>query len=107
MRVKIAAARAHALETLVEELLRGEQYAAALAFGLDLVEAERGHERATRQVMRAFAALGQRTRAIEQYRQLEMYLAAQIGVEPTPETAALAADIVDGLTGHRAATRSA
>jgi len=97
MRVKMAAARACALETIVEELLMREQFAAALSFGLDLVSAERGHENGTRQVMRCFASLGQRTRAIEQYDFLTAYLAEQIGVEPTAETTELASRIAAGL----------
>jgi DNA-binding SARP family transcriptional activator len=96
MRVKMASARACALEAIVEELLARGQYAAALSFGLDLVSAERGHENGTRLVMRCFAALGQRTRAMQQYDLLTAYLAEQIGVEPTRETMELAGRIVAG-----------
>jgi DNA-binding SARP family transcriptional activator len=97
MRVKMASARACALEAIVEELLVRREFAAALSFGLDLVSAERGHESGTRQVMRCFAALGQRTRAIEQYDLLATYLAEQIGVQPTDETTELASSISAGL----------
>ena len=97
MRVRIASARACALEAIIEDLLAREQYAAALSFGLDLVDAERGHEIGTRHVMRCFAALGQRTRAIDQYNYLKAYLAEQIGVEPTDETTQLAFRLVGGL----------
>jgi DNA-binding SARP family transcriptional activator len=41
--------------------------------------------------MRCFAELGQPARALQQYRLLVSYLAEQIGVEPSPETTALAA----------------
>jgi DNA-binding SARP family transcriptional activator len=96
MRVKMASARACALEAIVEDLLAHEQYAAGLLFGLDLVDTERGHETGTRQVMRCFAALGLRTRAIDQYDLLTAYLAEQIGVEPTAETTELASRIAAG-----------
>ncbi len=96
MRVRLASARACALEAVIADLLARRQYAAALSFGLELVDAERGHEIGTRYVMRCFAALGQRTRAIEQYHRLERYLAEQISVAPTEETRNLVTAIVSG-----------
>jgi len=97
MRVRVASARAAALEVIIEDLLSREQYAAALSFGLDLVEAEPGSENGTRLVMRCFAALGQRTRALEQYNHLKTYLAEQIGAEPTDETRQLAHRLIGRL----------
>jgi DNA-binding SARP family transcriptional activator len=97
MRVRIAAARASALQAIIEDLVDRGQYASALAFGFDLMEAEPGHEHGTRLVMRCFAALGQRTRALEQYKHLKTYLAEQIGVEPTPETTQLALELIGNL----------
>jgi DNA-binding SARP family transcriptional activator len=96
IRIRMASARACALEAIVDDLMTRKQYAVALSFGLELVDAERGHESGTRSVMRCFAALGQRTRAVEQYQRLRAYLMEQIGVEPTEETQRLAATIVDG-----------
>jgi DNA-binding SARP family transcriptional activator len=96
-RVRIASARACALEAIVEDLIRGEQYASALSYGLELTEADRGHENATRLVMRCYATLGQRTRALETYQHLRAYLAEQIGVEPTSETRELASKLVGRL----------
>lgn len=98
LRVRIAAARACALETIARDLLFSRQHAAALSFALDLVEAEPGHENATRLAMQAFIALGQRTRALEQYNHLKRYLADQIGVEPTDETTRLAYELVGAPT---------
>jgi len=97
MRVRIASARASALEAIIEDLVAREQYAAALSFGLDLMEGEPVHENGTRLVMRCFAALGQRTRVLEQYNHLKAYLAEQIGVEPTSETTQLAFKLVGNL----------
>lgn len=64
IRIRMAVARACALEAIIDDLMRREQYASALSFGLELLDAERGHESGTRSVMRCFATLGQRTRAI-------------------------------------------
>jgi DNA-binding SARP family transcriptional activator len=97
MRVRVAAARAAALEVIIEDLLSREQYAAALSFGLDLIDSEPGHENGARLVMRCFAALGQRTRALEQYNHLKAYLAEQIGVPPTDETTNLAFKLIGRL----------
>ncbi|HEY2475790.1 MAG TPA: bacterial transcriptional activator domain-containing protein [Candidatus Cybelea sp.] len=97
MRVRVAAARASALEAIIEELVDREKFSRALAFGLDLMEAEPGHEHGTRLVMRCFSALGQRARALEQYRLLKTYLAEQIGVEPTAETSRLASELIGTL----------
>jgi DNA-binding SARP family transcriptional activator len=97
MRVRIAAARASALEAIIEDLVDRGKYAPALSFGLDLIEAEPGHEHGTRLVMRCFTALGQRTRALEQYKHLKAYLVEQIGVEPTSETTQLALELIGTL----------
>jgi DNA-binding SARP family transcriptional activator len=94
MRVRLATARASALEALAESAFASRDYARALSFGLELVDAERGHESGTRLVMRCFASLGQRTRVLEQYMALKNYLAEQIGVEPTDETAHLAHQLI-------------
>jgi DNA-binding SARP family transcriptional activator len=97
MRVRIASARASALERIIDDYLAREEYAAALPFALDLVDVEPGHENGTRLVMRCFAALGQRTRALEQYNHLKAYLAQQIGVAPTEETTQLAFRLIGRL----------
>jgi DNA-binding SARP family transcriptional activator len=89
MRVRLAAARATALEALTADALGRRDYAVAIALGLELLEAERGHEGGARLVMQAFAALDQRTRVLDQYLMLRRYLADEIGVEPCEETTAL------------------
>ncbi|MGP6159685.1 MAG: AfsR/SARP family transcriptional regulator [Vulcanimicrobiaceae bacterium] len=105
MRVRLATARALALEALAEHALAAGDHARAISLGLELVEAEPGHETGTRLVMRCFAQLGQRTRALEQYARLERYLAEQIGVEPTEETWALAQQVT-GVAGYAPASRA-
>lgn len=93
-RIRVASVRACALEALAKESLAHCEYATALSFGLDLIEAERGHESGARLVMQCFAALGLRARVLEQYLLLKAYLAEQIGVDPTEETAELARRLV-------------
>jgi DNA-binding SARP family transcriptional activator len=93
MRIKVATARDRALESLAVDLMQRDQWAQALDYALELIDSERGHEAATRLVMRCFAQLGQPARALQQYRLLTSYLLEQIGVEPSTETKKLASDL--------------
>jgi DNA-binding SARP family transcriptional activator len=95
-RIKFAAVRAYVLQRLVEYLIADGDYVSALSFGLDLIDSERGHEAATRLVMRCFAQIGQPLRAMEQFRLLESHLADHLGVEPAQETASLRDELVFG-----------
>ncbi len=106
MRVQCASAYACALETLAHQAEASGDFPAALSAAFKLHDAERGHEGATRLIMRCFAALGQRERAECQYQSLREYLRARLGVEPTHETTALAQEIrlgrrVYGESGER------
>jgi len=94
LRVRVATERASGLTSLAEGAFGAGDYARALSFGLELVAAERGHESGTRLVMRSFAGLGHRARALEQYVNLKAYLEQHIGVEPSAETAQLARQII-------------
>ncbi|MBD5635089.1 MAG: hypothetical protein IAI49_11485 [Candidatus Eremiobacteraeota bacterium] len=94
MRTRLATERASALASLAERAYGERDYARALSFGLELVDAERGSESGTRLVMRCFAGLGHRARVLEQYARLQSYLALAIGVEPAEETARLAHQLV-------------
>jgi DNA-binding SARP family transcriptional activator len=90
MRVRCAAAYACALEALAQRAEAAHDYAGALSAGFKLQDVERGHEGATRLIMRCFAALGFRDRAELQYESLCDYLRQRLGVEPTLETTVLA-----------------
>lgn len=96
MRVRCAAAYACALEALAQRAEAARDYAGALSAGFKLQDAERGHEGATRLIMRCFAALGLRDRAELQYESLCDYLRQRLGVEPTLETTALARQLKSG-----------
>lgn len=86
LRVRCASAFGSAIDRLACIAVEHGDYAKALSYGLQLVEAEPGHEGATRLVMQCFAALGQRGRAVEQYDALCAYLQRHLGLGPMPET---------------------
>jgi DNA-binding SARP family transcriptional activator len=90
LRIRCATAYECALERLAEFAAAGGDHASALSYGLQLVDTEPAHEGATRLVMRSFAALGQRHRALERFDGLREYLRKHLGVEPTDETSSLA-----------------
>jgi DNA-binding SARP family transcriptional activator len=96
MRIRCASAYACALELLAIQAEAAQDFAAALNAAFKLQESERGHEGATRLIMRCFAALGQRDRAVSQYESLRGYLLERLGVEPTQETTILARRIKVG-----------
>jgi DNA-binding SARP family transcriptional activator len=96
MRVRCAVAYACALESLAHRAEAVHDFPTALSAAIKLHDAERGHEGATRLIMRCFAALGQRDRAERQYESLCEYLRLRLGVEPTHETTALARQIRSG-----------
>jgi LuxR family transcriptional regulator, maltose regulon positive regulatory protein len=93
MRIRCASIYACALELLARHAESDGDFPAALNAGLRLYDAERGHEGATRLIMRCFAALGQRDRAESQFTSLREYLHGRLGVEPSEETAMLAREI--------------
>ncbi len=90
LRVRCASAYGCAMDRLAEDALEAGDYAKALSYGLQLIVAEPAHEGATRLVMRCFASLGQRARALEQYAALSAYLERHLGIGPTGETVSLA-----------------
>jgi LuxR family transcriptional regulator, maltose regulon positive regulatory protein len=100
MRIRCASVYACALESLARVAEADRDFPAALDTGLKLYEAERGHEGATRLIMRCFAALGLRDRAESQFASLREYLRGRLGVEPSEETATLAREIRLGRRVH-------
>ena len=61
----------------------------AVVWAMACLEGNPCDEAAHRQLMRAYAADGHRGEAIRQYQRCERLLAAELGVEPMPETTAL------------------
>jgi DNA-binding SARP family transcriptional activator len=91
LRVRCASAYGCAMDHLAEQAAAAGDHAKALSYGLQLIAAEPAHEGATRLVMRSFASLGQRVRALQQYAALTSYLERHLGIGPTHETVSLAA----------------
>lgn len=102
LRVRCAGAFSSAIERLAAHALQRGEYATALSYGLQLVEAEPGHEGATRLVMQCFTGQGQRMRALERYEALAAYLHHHLGIGPTAETAALALELRRGSANESA-----
>ena len=94
--------RARRVELLVEgaeaagELLWTRE---SLAFASRAFQADDTSERAGRALMRAFAGLGDTTRALEVYERLRSRLARQFGADPAPQTRALHLHLLDGGAG--------
>lgn len=71
-----------------------------------ILEKDRCHEDAHRLLMRCYAGLGMRGRAIRQYRLCEEALVRSYGVEPSPETLSLYRSLLqDGGGSGRMSTR--
>jgi DNA-binding SARP family transcriptional activator len=101
LRVRCAAVYAAVLERLTEEAMGRGEFGEALSIGLELVAFDRGHEGASRLVMRCFAALGRRGRALAEFEALRAHLRKHLGLEPTAETRALIRAIL-GQAGSEA-----
>ncbi|MFN8471153.1 MAG: BTAD domain-containing putative transcriptional regulator [Anaerolineae bacterium] len=82
-----------ALEILVQHALGSTDYAQARQYAQRQVELEPWYEEGHRHLMRALAAMGQRSAALAQYEACRRILAAELRVEPSAETRALYADI--------------
>ena len=78
-----------ALDALATYHERREEYAEALRFSLRQLDLDPWREEAHRQAMRVLALNGQRSAALAQYERCRVTLAAELGVEPAPETTSL------------------
>lgn len=91
------------LELLAERQLAAGEYAHGLIHARRWLSLDPLNERAHRLVMRLLAAQGRHAAAVRQFEQCARILAAELGVEPDPETAQLATEI----RAHRGAARVA
>ena len=78
-----------AWDVLADGHARAGDHDAAAAAARNQLEREPWRESAHRHLMTAYAAAGERDRALEQYRRCERALAEELGVEPEPATTAL------------------
>ncbi|MCB8950097.1 MAG: tetratricopeptide repeat protein [Ardenticatenaceae bacterium] len=83
-----------ALEQLIDQCLRAGQIDDAIAYSRRLLEIEPWRESVHRQLMRLLARSGDSSAALRQYQQCRDMLAAELGVDPMPETEALYQRIV-------------
>jgi DNA-binding SARP family transcriptional activator len=96
LRVRASSMYVSMLDRLAADAVARGDNATALAYGLQLVEADRGHEGAARLVMRAFAAVGRRAAALDEYAALCRWLRRHLNVAPSRATAALREEIAAG-----------
>ncbi|HTV91515.1 MAG TPA: bacterial transcriptional activator domain-containing protein [Verrucomicrobiae bacterium] len=108
LRVRCANAYAVILERLAEHAIAGGDWLGGLDYAMRLVEADRSHEGATRLVMRALVATGQRCAALAAYDALAKYLQLHVGLKPTVQTCDLWKSILHGdASGITAASGNA
>lgn len=90
------------LSTALYEIVHGYEakgnISAAIPHARRLLELDLLNEDAHRLLMRLYAQAGRRTDALKQYQNCEQILAAELGVQPLEETAALFAAIKDGAS---------
>jgi tetratricopeptide (TPR) repeat protein len=84
-----------ALEHLAAGYKSQGQYEQALAHARALVSQDPWSEEAQREVMRLYHLLGRSASALRQYETCQRLLEDELGVEPDPETRALAAEIAE------------
>lgn len=96
LRVRAQSAYVTMLERLAADAIGRDDPATALEYGLQLVEADRGHEGAARLVMRAFAAVGRRAAALDAYDALCRWLRRHLNVAPARATTELREEIAAG-----------
>ena len=84
--------------SLAGHCLEAGRYDAAVGWASACLEGNRCDEAAYRLLMRAHAAAGRRAEAMRQYRRCERVLADELGVQPLPETTALAETIAGART---------
>jgi predicted ATPase/DNA-binding SARP family transcriptional activator len=77
------------LQHLLEYYRERQDYQRALGFAQQILRREPLHENILRESMRLRAAAGNRTGALEEYRQFRQRVVEELGVAPLPETTAL------------------
>ena len=83
-----------ALRGLIESYVDRGEMRLGIPYARRLVEADPLSEEAHRYLMRLYASTGRRGRALRQYRELESRLRDELDVEPSPDTQALAHQVL-------------
>jgi DNA-binding SARP family transcriptional activator len=102
-RASLAALRLDALAGHAAALTSRGEYRAALEAYLECLVEDGLQEQHHREVMRLHARLGERAEALAQFDVLRRKLRREVGLEPLPETVALAAQIRAGETAESSA----
>lgn len=92
-RAEFAELAAVILQRRIDRLREAGDFARAVADARDLLSLDPFREESHRLLMRLYAQNGERSRAIAQFRTCRAILRAELDVEPSPETAALADEI--------------
>jgi DNA-binding SARP family transcriptional activator len=85
--------RVHALERLCDRLIASKRFGEAIETGLAVARSEPLRESAHRMLIRIHLAEGNRGEALAQYRRFRALLHDELGLEPSPEMAALVATV--------------
>jgi DNA-binding SARP family transcriptional activator len=83
------------LGRMAEHALFGGRHQESIRACYRVLEKDRCHEESHRRLMRCYAALGLRARALRQYRLCEEALAQEYGLSPSPDTLALHASLLN------------
>jgi DNA-binding SARP family transcriptional activator len=83
--------RMHALERLCERLTQAKRFGEAIEAGLEAARVEPLRESAQRAIIRVHLAEGNRSEALQHYLHYRKLLHDELGLEPSPEMAALIA----------------
>ncbi len=94
-----------AMLQVAEDSLQADDYATAVTMAQRQLVLEPWREPAYRQLMQAYALMGDRSNALAQFERCREQLWAEIGVEPAPETMQLYADIKSGRVGMATAVK--
>jgi DNA-binding SARP family transcriptional activator len=95
---RILQLRIHALESLSRRLTEAGRYCDAIAAGLAAVAAEPLRESAHRTVIAAHLAEGNPAEALRHYETFRRLLAAELGLQPSPQLGELIGDVTPMLT---------
>jgi DNA-binding SARP family transcriptional activator len=95
------------LDRLADVLTERGEHAEALSLTLRRLRLDPLHEPAHRRVIAAYAASGDRSSALEQYRECVRLLDRELGVRPLDDTTALYHAIVEGRVAGTAAAATA
>ncbi|MCG3209673.1 MAG: hypothetical protein FOGNACKC_03300 [Anaerolineae bacterium] len=88
------------LDALTEQHTARQEYDPAIGSARRRLALDPLHEPAHRQLMRLYALAGQRSAALRQFQECQRLLDEELGVPPSPETAALAEQIRLGQVGE-------